>query len=101
MSEVMIITGASSGVGRAASLRFAGEGYTVCALARSVDKLERLAASGHGRIHMYPTDVSDGGQVERVFAKILEEEIGMELHISEEPQLLPALGAALIARENM
>lgn len=42
-----------------------------------------------------------GGVAKNVgFARILEEEIGMELHIPEEPQLLAALGAALIAREN-
>lgn len=70
---IMVITGASSGVGRAVSLRFAGEGYLVCALARNVGKLELLAAEGRGKIYSYPTDVSDGGQVERVFAKILEE----------------------------
>ena len=57
---VMVITGASTGVGRAAALRFAGEGYTVCALARSHDKLDQLAAEGHGQIHAYPTDVADG-----------------------------------------
>jgi NAD(P)-dependent dehydrogenase (short-subunit alcohol dehydrogenase family) len=70
---IMVITGASSGVGKAASLRFARERYVVCALARSVDKLEQLAAEGGGRIYPYPTDVSDGGQVERVFAAILQE----------------------------
>lgn len=70
---VMVITGASNGVGRAASLRFAAEGYVVCALARSVDKLEMLAAEGGGKIYPYPTDVSDSGQVERVFKKILAE----------------------------
>lgn len=70
---IMVITGASTGVGKATSLRFAGEGYSVCALARSVDKLERLAVEGRGKIFPYPTDISDGGQVERVFARILEE----------------------------
>lgn len=43
-----------------------------------------------------------GGVAKNVgFARILEEEIGMELRIPEEPQLLAALGAALIARENV
>ncbi|MDX1522046.1 MAG: SDR family oxidoreductase [Anaerolineae bacterium] len=68
---VMVITGASNGVGRAASLRFATEGYVVCALARNVDRLEALAAEGDGKIYPYATDVSESGQVERVFEKIL------------------------------
>jgi len=69
----MVITGASSGVGRAAALRFAGEGYSVCALARSADKLDELAMEAAGKIVPYPTDVSDSKQVERTFTKILED----------------------------
>jgi len=43
-----------------------------------------------------------GGVAKSVgFAKILEEEIEMDLRIPEEPQLAAALGAALIARENI
>jgi len=71
--RTMVITGASTGVGRATALRFAGEGYSVCALARSVDKLDELAMEAAGRIVPYPTDVSDSKQVERTFAKILED----------------------------
>ena len=71
--RTMVITGASTGVGRATALRFAGEGYAVCALARSADKLDELAMEAAGRIVPYPTDVSDSKQVERTFAKILED----------------------------
>ena len=71
--RTMVITGASTGVGRATALRFAGEGYSVCALARSADKLDELAMEAAGRIVPYPTDVSDSKQVERTFAKILED----------------------------
>ncbi len=43
-----------------------------------------------------------GGVAKNIgFAKIMEEEIGMELCIPEEPQLLAAFGAALIAQENV
>lgn len=69
----MVITGASTGVGEAAALRFAEEGYAVCALSRSADKLAALASEGSGAIHTYPTDVSDSGQVNRTFSRILEE----------------------------
>ena len=71
--RIMVITGASTGVGRAAALRFAGEGYKVCALARNVKKLKLLASESNSKIILYPTDVSDGEQVERTFAMILEE----------------------------
>lgn len=70
--KVMVITGASTGVGRAAALRFASEGYEVCALARNVKKLDALAMEAEGKITPYPTDVSDSEQVEKTFASILE-----------------------------
>ncbi|MCJ7736486.1 MAG: SDR family oxidoreductase [Anaerolineae bacterium] len=69
----MVITGASTGVGRAAALRFSGEGYSVCALARSADRLDELAMEAAEKIVPYPTDVSDSKQVERTVAKILED----------------------------
>lgn len=39
----IIVTGASSGIGRAAAVRLAKSGYRVFGLARSYDKLQRLA----------------------------------------------------------
>ncbi len=69
--RLMVITGASSGVGRATALRFASEGYSICALARSANKLEELATEAAGKIYPYPTDISDSKAVERTFAKIL------------------------------
>lgn len=40
---VVLITGASAGIGKAAAHRFAKEGYRIVALARRQEKLERLA----------------------------------------------------------
>ena len=70
---IMVITGASTGVGKALSLRFAKDGFEVCALARNVGNLEKLADQGDGKIYPYPTDVSSGEQVERAFTRILSE----------------------------
>ncbi len=55
------ITGASEGIGRALAIQLASRGYTVWASARSVEKLEALAASfvGKGRIVPLPLDVTD------------------------------------------
>lgn len=71
---IIVITGASTGVGRAIALRFSAEGYTVCALARSEKKLAELVRSGapsSGEIHVYPMDVRDAAQVETVFERII------------------------------
>lgn len=59
--EVVWITGASSGIGRALALQLAASGRTVAVTARSADGLEALAgeAAGPGTILSYPADVTD------------------------------------------
>jgi NAD(P)-dependent dehydrogenase (short-subunit alcohol dehydrogenase family) len=54
--KVVIITGASSGVGEAAARAFARAGASVVLAARSVDKISGLAKALGG--HAVPTDVS-------------------------------------------
>ena len=54
--KIVVITGASSGVGEASARAFAREGATVVLAARSAAKLEELAAALKGLA--VPTDVS-------------------------------------------
>lgn len=67
MAEVVVITGASAGVGRATARAFAASGADVALLARDADRLERtkseVEAMGQ-RVVVLPTDVSDPEQVE-------------------------------------
>lgn len=54
--KTVLITGASSGIGRAAALRFIREGYAVYAAARRVGRMEDLRVQG---IHTMYLDVTD------------------------------------------
>lgn len=57
--KVVVITGASSGIGEALARKFAAEGAQVVMAARRVDRMEQLSAElGHGKVLCVPTDVT-------------------------------------------
>ena len=64
--KVIVITGASSGVGKTAAVMMAAEGATVVLSARSKEKLEAIAAgiaAAGGNSRSIPTDISDPASV--------------------------------------
>jgi NAD(P)-dependent dehydrogenase (short-subunit alcohol dehydrogenase family) len=72
MAKVAVITGAGTGVGRAAAIALAGEGFTVVLAGRRPEPLDAVAAElGEGHL-VVPTDVADPGSVERLFATVEE-----------------------------
>jgi len=76
--RVVVITGASAGIGRAAALAFAGNGDRVALLARGEDRLWDACAEirDAGGIALgIATDVADAAQVEQAAARI-ERELG-------------------------
>jgi len=76
--EVVVITGASAGVGRATAREFARHGAAVGLLARSRDGLEgacRDVEQAGGKALIVQTDVSDDAQVERA-ADMVERHLG-------------------------
>ncbi len=76
--QIVVITGASSGIGRELARGFSREGASVVLAARSVDALEQLAlelrAAG-GQALVVPTDVRDYGQIERLI-RVTQETFG-------------------------
>ncbi|MEU4342595.1 SDR family NAD(P)-dependent oxidoreductase [Nocardia sp. NPDC023852] len=72
----VLITGASSGIGRAAASAVAGKGATVFLLARRGGELtalvEEIRAAG-GVAYAYPCDITDSDSVEHTVKTILDE----------------------------
>ncbi|MGO9929670.1 MAG: SDR family oxidoreductase [Mycobacterium sp.] len=70
----VIITGASSGIGRASAIAVAERGATVFALARNAEALDRLVAeirANGGQAHAFTCDVTDSTSVEHTIKDIL------------------------------
>ncbi|WP_142245632.1 SDR family oxidoreductase, partial [Mycobacterium sp. IS-836] len=70
----VIITGASSGIGRASAIAVAEKGATVFALARNADALDQLVAeirANGGRAFAFTCDVTDSTSVEHTVKDIL------------------------------
>ncbi len=68
--KVVVITGASRGIGAAAARVFAGAGARVALLARSSAEITALAAElGHGSLAL-PCDVADWGAVHAALATV-------------------------------
>ena len=73
--KVAIVTGGGSGIGRAAGLALAREGYEVVIAGRKLDKLEETVKVGADtglRITAVTTDVRDPAAVEALFAGVKE-----------------------------
>jgi thioester reductase-like protein/NADP-dependent 3-hydroxy acid dehydrogenase YdfG len=74
MGRHVIITGASSGIGRAAAIAVAERGATVFALARNGEALDDLVAeirANGGQAHAFTCDVTDSASVEHTVKDIL------------------------------
>jgi NAD(P)-dependent dehydrogenase (short-subunit alcohol dehydrogenase family) len=75
-NKVALITGASSGIGRATALLFARNGIDVGALGRNEIELEALRDEGRdlsGTIKPHLADVLESTQIDRVIAETVEQ----------------------------
>jgi len=78
MGEVVVVTGASAGVGRAITRRFAGPGVRLALIARNENRLHAAAREveqAGGRALALPLDVADEDAVDAAAARV-EEELG-------------------------
>ena len=74
--RVVVVTGASSGIGKATAIKLAGAGAKVILVARGEEKLvetkKEIEAAG-GRCWMYTADVSDLASCDALVARVLKE----------------------------
>ena len=68
MSQTILITGASGGIGKATAQAFLTAGWNVALLARRADQLAE-AAQGHAQTLCLPADVTDAAAVDAAFAQ--------------------------------
>ena len=75
MDKIALVTGAGSGIGKAAALALMGEGYALILAGRRAEPLEEVAREGDAmgvQTLAVATDVGDPQAVEALFAKTKE-----------------------------
>lgn len=73
MKKIAVITGASSGIGKACALALLKQEWTVVLVGRRADALQAVVAeSGKPDAFSMPADVSDEAQVKRLFDSVQE-----------------------------
>lgn len=83
--KVVLLTGASYGVGEASALKLGEAGATVLLVARSRERLDRLAAriaDAGGNAHVHPCDLADPDAVEALAAAVLAEHGPIDVVVS-------------------
>ena len=78
--KIIWITGASSGIGKALSIKFAQEGWIVDASARREVLLQELTKINQN-IHSFPLDVTNPEQCKKVFEEIKKKFNNIEISI--------------------
>ncbi|TGD41734.1 SDR family oxidoreductase [Pseudotabrizicola sediminis] len=69
-NKIALVTGASQGIGKACAVALLGVGYTVILVARSQERLNKVAADHPGKAHPIACDVTDPEAVDRLYAVI-------------------------------
>src|SRR5690606_30523767 len=79
MKKVVLITGASSGMGKETAIRLSKQGYMVYAVARRIDKMRELKTLGIKTAFM---DITDSDSINAVVASILNTEGRLDVLIN-------------------
>jgi NAD(P)-dependent dehydrogenase (short-subunit alcohol dehydrogenase family) len=83
--KVVLITGASSGIGRAAALKIAAAGGIPILVARSMDKLEETKAEieqAGGTAYAYSADLSDADAIDDLVERLLADHVAIDMLVN-------------------
>jgi NAD(P)-dependent dehydrogenase (short-subunit alcohol dehydrogenase family) len=83
--RTVVITGASSGIGRAAAMKIAKAGGIPLLVARSMDKLEEAKAeieAAGGTAYVYSADLSALDSIDDLVKKILDEHVAVDMLVN-------------------
>ena len=83
--KIVLITGGSSGIGRATALRMARAGAQVLIVARKQDEMDATVAEieAEGALgHAYKCDLSNADDCDRLVQKVLEEHGGVDILVN-------------------
>jgi thioester reductase-like protein len=81
----VLITGASSGIGRSTAVKVAAAGGVPLLVARNVDKLEEVRAeivAGGGTAYVYAADISDIESIERLLERVLADHRNIDMLVN-------------------
>jgi NAD(P)-dependent dehydrogenase (short-subunit alcohol dehydrogenase family) len=91
-NKIAIVTGAGTGVGRAASLALMHAGFTVALAGRRREKLEETQSLGPaGKALVVPADMTDAGSIAALFAKVMETHGRLDLLFNNAGMGTPAM----------
>jgi NAD(P)-dependent dehydrogenase (short-subunit alcohol dehydrogenase family) len=89
--RIALVTGGGSGIGRAAGLALAADGWTVVLAGRRPEPLEEAAAAAGGRAVALRLDVRDPTSVEAAFAEIHSRFGRLDLLFNNAGSIAPAV----------
>ena len=83
--RTVVVTGASSGIGRTTALRVAARGGVPLLLARRLPELEEVKAeivAAGGKAHVYSVDLTDGDSVDACVKQMLADHDGIDMLVN-------------------